>query len=77
MTKAEIKILIQEYHCELTLVAYYYIFSILQNIVTSSKYLVTQALRDRWIQYFDDVTIFWSIENIQNFSINALLIATS
>ena len=34
-------------HCELGLVAYYCISSRLENIVMSSKYLVTQALRDR------------------------------
>ena len=52
-------------------------FLILQNIVTSSKYLVMHALRDRWIQHFDDITIFCSIKNKQKFSINELLIATS
>ena len=48
-------------HCELTLVAYYYIFLILQNIVTSSKCLVTRALRDRWIWY---LTVLWWRHNI-------------
>ena len=48
-------------HCGLTLVAYYYIFSILQNIVTSSKCLVRRVLRDCWIWY---VTVLWWSHNI-------------
>ena len=36
-------------------------FSILQNIVTSSKCLVTRALRDRWIWF---VTVLWWRHNI-------------
>ena len=67
-------------HCEVTLVAYYYIFLILQNIVTSSKYLYIIKLSHhvtRITKYSNDITIFWSIENIQKFAINALLIANS
>ena len=48
-------------HYELTLVAYFYIFSILQNIVTSSKCLVMRALHDHWIWY---VTVLWWHHNI-------------
>ena len=48
-------------HCELTLVAYFYIFSILQNIATSSKCLVTRELHDHWIWY---VTVLWWHHNI-------------
>ena len=48
-------------HSELTLVAYFYVFLILQNIVTSSKCLVTQALRHCWIWY---VTVLWWHHNI-------------
>ena len=51
-------------HCELTLVAYFYIFSILQNIVTSSKCLVTRELRDHWIWYV--TVLLWHHNILEN-----------
>ena len=61
-------------HIELALVAYCSKSSRLENIVTSSKYIINQRSRKARVTsyyYFDDVTLIWSIEKLGEFAVKA------